>query len=216
MRPYVFLAGAALGVVGLELAIGQISDWRASDDSRLLSALKQTFERVTDAGPLATEGLISTDGHAFGPERLRGRWTLVYLGYSACGDVCPTTLQVLSAVAKDPESGVATGKTALAFVSVDAQQDTAERMRRYLANFDEHIVGLTGARAAIERFSSDIGAAFQAGGGRIDHSTSLFVVNPDGRVVGTLLRPADPQQIIVDLHVLQGFDVTSARPAPPL
>ena len=65
------------------------------------------------------------------------------------------------------------------------------------------ILGLTGTRADIERFSREIGAGSQAVGSAIDHSTSLFVLDPEGRVAGILLRPNDPDRIVADLRILR-------------
>ncbi len=89
------------------------------------------------------------------------------------------------------------------FVSIDPAHDAPQRVSSYLAHFDKHILGLTGGSDDIGRFSREVGAGYQPAGSSIDHSTSLFVVDPNGRLAGVLLRPRRPAQIISDLAKLR-------------
>lgn len=174
------------------------------DHHKGMAVLAQTLLPVEGGGPLSLPSLVATDGASFGPEQLKGRWSLVFFGFTSCPDVCPLALQLLSAVARDPASGVPAGATQIVFVTVDPQRDTPERMKSYLANFDGRIVGLTGSRDVLDRFAVGMGAASQpSGSGGIDHSTSFFAVDPAGRLAGIMLRPADPARIVADLRILQ-------------
>ena len=165
-----------------------------------LDALAQTLLPVDGGEPVAFAALAGADGARFGPERLKGRWSLVFFGFTSCPDVCPTTLQLLSEVARRE----AAGAPQLVFVTVDPQRDTPAQLKSYLAHFDERIVGLTGSRDALDRFAAALGAASApSGSGGIDHSTSLFALDPHGRLAGIMLRPADPARIVADLNTLR-------------
>ncbi|MGH8185097.1 MAG: SCO family protein, partial [Steroidobacteraceae bacterium] len=48
------------------------------------------------ARPLPAMNFVDQHGAAFGPERLRGRWSLLFFGFTSCPDVCPATLGVLA------------------------------------------------------------------------------------------------------------------------
>jgi len=169
-----------------------------------LGSLAQTLLPVDGGEPVVVPSLIATDDTPFEPERLKGRWSLVFFGFTSCPDVCPLTLQLLDAVARDSASGVQAGATQIIFVTVDPQIDTPERMKAYLAHFDARIVGLTGSRDAVDRFAAGLGAASEpSGSGGIDHSTSLFALDPQGRLAGIMLRPADPTRIVADLSTLR-------------
>lgn len=168
-----------------------------------LAALQQTLLTVESHQPLRPLGLIDDDGTAFAPERLQGRWSLVFFGFTSCPHVCPMTLQVLGSVAQDPASGVPAQTTQIVFVSVDPARDTPARIKHYLAQFGGRMVGLTGTRDAIDRLGVEIGAGYAAFASGIDHSTSLFAVDPKGRLAGVLLRPNDPAGIVADLVRLQ-------------
>jgi protein SCO1/2 len=175
----------------------------ADGHSHAADALKQTSMAIEGGEPLEVPPLINAEGAAFGTQQLRGRWSVVFFGYTSCPDVCPLTLQVLSEVARDPASGVAAATTQLVFVSVDPERDTRERLNAYVGHFDRRIQGLTGSREAVERFAAALGASSQRSGSAIDHSTSLYVVDPHGRLAAILLRPSDPALIVADLNSLR-------------
>jgi protein SCO1/2 len=176
----------------------------ADRDHHGLEALKQTLLPVERGAPVAVPPLVTAEGVRFAPERLKGRWSLVFFGFTSCPDVCPLTLQLLSAVARDSASGVPAGATQVVFVTVDPKRDTPARLKSYLAHFDERFVGLTGSRADLDRFAAQLGAASEPSGpGAIDHSTSVFALDPQGRLAGVMLRPADPVRIVADLNTLR-------------
>ena len=71
------------------------------------------------------------------------------------------------------------------FVSVDPERDTPEVIRRYLAHFDPALVGATGTRAEIERFTAGLGLAQVVNPGvggeyTVDHSTAFVLIDPRG------------------------------------
>lgn len=173
----------------------------ASTNAAKPRAFAQSLLRLAPSAPLALPTLQQASGAAFGPAALGGRWQLVFFGYSACPDVCPLTLKTLSEFAARPDSGMP-GKIGIVFVSVDPERDTPARLREYLAHFDARILGLTGQPAAIRAFSEAFGAG--AGDqGPVDHATSIFVLDPQSRLRGVLLRPDDPARIAADLASLQ-------------
>jgi protein SCO1/2 len=172
------------------------------DHGHDLSALEQTVQALEPGAPLRLPPLLGTDGKPVAPGALQGRWSMVFLGFTSCPDVCPTTLHLLSAVARDPASGVAAGAAQILFVSVDPQRDTPAHLRTYLESFGG-VTGLTGSAADIARFVTDLGGAYGVSGASLDHSTSIFVLDAQGRPAGVLLRPADPARIVADFALLR-------------
>ena len=169
-----------------------------------LEALTQTLLPVERGAPVAVPPLVTSEGVPFSAERLKGRWSLVFFGFTSCPDVCPLTLQLLGAAARDSASGVPAGDTQVVFVTVDPERDTPARLKSYLAFFDRRFIGLTGSRANLERFAAQLGAASEpSGASGIDHSTSVFALDPQGRLAGVMLRPADPARIVADLKTLR-------------
>jgi protein SCO1/2 len=73
----------------------------------------------------------------------RGRWMLVFFGYSNCPDECPLTLQKMATALKDLDP--LADKIVPLFITVDPVRDTPSRLASYLENFDTRIIGLTGS-----------------------------------------------------------------------
>lgn len=121
----------------------------------------------------------------------RGKAVLVYFGYTYCPDICPTALafaaQGLKLLTEDELA-----RTQVLFVSVDPERDTLEKLKEYGAFFHPNILGLTGSPAQIEDVAKRYGASYRkqetgsAGGYVVDHSSNLYVIDPDGKLVNTL------------------------------
>lgn len=155
--------------------------------------------------------LHDEDGAPFGPAQLAGEWSLIFFGFTSCGDVCPTTLHTLvEAVAHIPV------KPRIIFLSVDPGRDTAGVLASYVSGFDAHLRGVTGDDAEIRKLSSALGVSYAlvpapgpAGGStpgayRVEHSSAVFVTDRDGRYVAVFTSPSDAALIATDLRTIIG------------
>jgi protein SCO1 len=127
--------------------------------------------------------LTATDGSNVTDATYRGKWLLVYFGYTSCPDVCPTVLNEIG-TALDALGPLA-DKVQPLFITVDPVRDTAQSLAAYLGSFDPRIVGLSGTPEQIESAAKSYHVYYRArnlGGGEyaIDHSSFLYVMNPDG------------------------------------
>ena len=86
--------------------------------------------------------LTAPDGTTVTDETYRGKWLLVFFGYTSCPDTCPTTLSSIAAAIE--ELGPDAAKLQPLFITVDPERDTPEVMGSFTAAFDPRIVGLTG------------------------------------------------------------------------
>jgi protein SCO1/2 len=153
--------------------------------------------------PLPAFALVDQERKPFGPERFEGRWSLVFTGFTHCPDVCPTTLAMMA----DLHKRVPRGDLQFVFVSVDPERDTPEAVARYLAHFDPALVGATGARAEMERFTAGLGLAQVRNPGgdgeyTVDHSTALVLIDPDARLAGYFSAPHASDALAADLAAL--------------
>jgi protein SCO1/2 len=202
-RWIVGIAAAATAGAALAMLVGARQHDHA-DAREQVAMLDRTLLTVAPGPPLDVPALKSADGGTFDASRLRGRWSLVFFGFTSCPEICPTTLATLARFAREPASGIAGGGTQVVFVSVDPEHDDAQRIREYLGSFDPRFVGVTGDNATLARFAAAAGAGFASAAGSMDHSTSVFVVDPQGRLAGVLLHPSDPARIVADLGSLRG------------
>lgn len=165
-----------------------------------LTGPRWLLQRRAQALPI--DGLVVADGRPLRRQALQGGWTVVFVGFTTCSQTCPTTLALLSAWA---QQGGAQGQPAprLLFSSIDPLNDSPQRLRSYMAAFDTRITAVTGQPAATDAFATALGAGHAPNERGIDHSNSLFVIGPDARLAGVLLRPASVAGLAADLQALQ-------------
>jgi protein SCO1/2 len=155
------------------------------------------------ASPPAIDGqfaLDTLDGRSVTKSDYRGKWLLVYFGYTSCPDVCPATLTELGQALK--ELGPAAKRVQAIFITVDPVRDTAPVLKRYLKAFDPRIVGLRGDGDATEAAAKSFHVYYRArsfGHGQytVDHSSYVYVLDPKGRFV-QLLAPDSPGHRIAE------------------
>ena len=130
--------------------------------------------------------LIDAQNRPVTDETYRGRWLLVYFGYTFCPDVCPTALQTIAdALDKLGKTGA---RITPLFITVDPARDTPAVMARYVRQFDSRIVGLTGSEPQIAEVAKAYrvyyaketpkdGTAYA-----MDHSSFIYLMDPEGRL----------------------------------
>lgn len=164
------------------LAVGAVSWWARASRSQPSPPPAPTygdFTVNTASGPLALSSL-------------RGRAVVLYFGYTACPDVCPTTMStVAAAYAQLPEASRARAGALL--VSVDPERDELERLSSYASWFHPTFRGGTRPEPEIRRIAADWGVVYRrvelegsALGYAVDHSTDAYLVGPDGDLVRVL------------------------------
>jgi protein SCO1/2 len=153
--------------------------------------------------PRAVPAFELTDqfGRPFGPERLRGRWSLMFFGFTHCPDICPSSLYDLQRLSAglaergEPEHQVV-------FVSVDPERDTPARLKDYTAYFDPDFIAVTGPHEQLLPLTRKLGIAYRiedhapdAAGYNVDHSASVLLMDPEGRLYGVFPAPLDVERM---------------------
>ncbi|WP_208022415.1 SCO family protein [Pseudomaricurvus hydrocarbonicus] len=142
-------------------------------------------------------------GQAFGLEQLKGKWSLMFFGFTACPDVCPTTLSMMREVKAQLKPDIA-AQTQFVFVSVDPARDTVAQLAQYMPYFDPQFIGLTGDFLEIKRLANQLNIAFvkvtQADGYTVDHSANIAIVNPFGHYQGFIKAPMDQARVKLTLQ----------------
>jgi protein SCO1/2 len=144
--------------------------------------------------------LSDLDGKPFGPAQLAGQPGLLFLGFTYCPDVCPTTLATLRDVmASTPVPGLR-----VLFVTVDPERDDAATLTRYLAAFDPQFVGLRAPQPALDPFLRTLGAIavrqpLPGGSYTMDHTATLYLLDRHGRLAAVFSPPFDAATLRADL-----------------
>lgn len=144
--------------------------------------------------------LTGTDGKQVTDAQFRGKYMLVFFGFTRCPDICPTTMATLTK-AMEILGSKADLFTPL-FISVDSAYDTPAQVKTFLANFDHRIVGLSGSEAQIKDVTSRYKAFYSAqegGGGMMDHSALLYLMDKNGEYVTHYPSDTTPEALAKSL-----------------
>jgi protein SCO1/2 len=137
---------------------------------------------------------------------LRGKIVVLYFGYTACPDVCPTTLANLRQALTD--LGPQADQVQVVLVSVDWKRDTPENLASYLSAFRPDFLGLTGSQAQIDAVTRDFGIYYKLnepdakGYFSVDHTATVQVLDREGNLILTWPYGQTPADLLDDLKVL--------------
>jgi cytochrome oxidase Cu insertion factor (SCO1/SenC/PrrC family) len=155
-------------------------------------------------GPFTLE---DGSGKPISDRDFRGKYMLVYFGYTFCPDVCPTTLNEV-ADALD-HLGPKAARLQAIFITVDPQRDTPSVVKQYAAAFSPHLLGLTGTSEQIAEVAKEYRVYYAkhvTGPGpndySMDHSSVLYLMGPDGRFIAPIRADESGEQIAEDVSKL--------------
>jgi protein SCO1/2 len=193
---------AAFTSVFLGLLLASFLNPRPMNDE---DAAKLGYYRFDEPRPISEFFMIDHLGQRASLSNLKGRWSLLFFGFTTCPDVCPTTLSVLNdaiSPLKDPP--------AVVMVSVDPDRDTPERLARYVSAFNPTFIGYTGTFDETVKLAEQLNIAFGKvpgdvpGSYLVDHSASLVLIDPNGRYAGFIKAPHNASKI---QRVLKGLSI---------
>ena len=186
-----------------------------------LDGLRQQTATVTqDSSPASSSdefggsfSLIDQHGMRRTDADFRGKYMLVFFGYTYCPDVCPTTLAV-EAEALD-KLGARASNIVPIFITVDPKRDTPEKLKSYLSAFDAkppsqrpNFVGLTGTDEEIDKAAEGYEVYYKAhldgrfGGAEdysVDHTGNVYLMSPEGKFVAYYSQGISPDELVADL-----------------
>jgi protein SCO1/2 len=160
---------------------------------------------LTVGGPFS---LMDGAGKSVTDRDFRGKFMLMYFGYTHCPDVCPTTLAAMGA-AMDRLPPAARARIVPVFITVDPERDTPSVVGAYARAFGPEFVGLTGSAAAIGTAEREYRVyaqkhVLEGGDYAMDHSSVIYVMGPDGSFVTVLddqMAPGTMAQQLLKLGV---------------
>ena len=168
--------------------------------------------------PRALSDVALTDQHgqAFTEQRLQGKWTLTFLGYTYCPDICPTTLAELNTIYPKLKALPNGDDIQVLFISVDPNRDSSERLHEYVNYFNEEFIAASGGHEVLFPLVRSMGMMYSLSESTsnpdylVDHSASIVVINPQGQVIGRFMPENEPgqlpiakgQQILADMPII--------------
>jgi len=151
--------------------------------------------------------MLDQDGQPVVIDELKGKWSLLFFGYTFCPDICPTTLAQLRQIKSElPKEAV--DQLQVILVSVDPNRDTPQQLKQYLGYFDKDFKGLTAASVEdLQKLANAVSIPFipadtSKPNYTVDHSGNLAVIGPDGTQRGFIRAPLNNQKLVAQLPVM--------------
>ena len=162
--------------------------------------------RVVTTGQADVGGpfqLTDQHGKRVSEQDFRGRYMLIYFGYSFCPDVCPTTLAVMAQALE--KAGDRARRVTPVFITIDPERDTPQVLDDYMKAFGPSFVGLTGSVAEIKDVEKKfrVYAAkkpLEGGNYGMDHSSVIYLMGPNGKMISFYDEAVSPDDLAKDLR----------------
>ena len=157
---------------------------------------------------LAPFTTVDHENNPFTLADLRGKWSLLFFGFTHCPDICPVTLAVMDKAHSQLDQA---GDVQFALVTVDPDRDTSERLEQYLSSFNPEFIGLSGSAEQIAGLTGQIGLPYFLDKTQdeenylVDHGASLFMIDPLGRLVGIFSAPHDALDVTDRFNRIREF-----------
>ncbi len=186
---------ALASLVGLAIAAG-IAWWQVQNATRQVETTAASV-----GGPFR---LTDHTGKAVTDADYRGKYLLIYFGYTFCPDVCPTELSTMAGALD--ALGPAAERVQPLFVTVDPERDTVAHLAEYVPLFHPRLIGLTGTPEQIR----DVARAYRVYAAKspgsagdnylMDHSGFVYLMGPDGKFVAVFPGAAGPEKMAGDIR----------------
>ena len=142
--------------------------------------------------------LIDTSGATVSQDVLKGKWSVVFFGFTHCPDICPTTLFELAQV--ESMLGADASNFQSVFISVDPERDTVAQVKAYVNNpsFPKRLIGLTGSPAQVAAAAKAYRVYYSKSGEgadyQVNHAAYSYLMNPKGGFACVLPYELTPEQ----------------------
>ena len=139
--------------------------------------------------PRTIPNFVLTDhmGNDFSNEQLKGKWTLFFIGYTSCPDICPVTLQELNYIYPQLQE-ITNNQTQIALVTADPKRDTVKRLNSYIRYFNEEFLAVRAEHDVLFPFARSLGLMYAITEDTdqeyylVNHSASIILTNPNGQI----------------------------------
>lgn len=197
-----FLGLIAAFVTGILASGAFVSDVFVERSERLSTSTLDNVQglELFEGGALPAISFIDENSKTRDLESLKGRWNLLFFGYTYCPDICPMTLMHMSKLWKQL-SDEEKSQLNVVLVSVDPARDTPASMKSYMDYFNPDFIALTGNSEGMQTLAGQLNAFYARvdrddGGYLMDHSANIVLVSPEGEYRGYVEPPHDPARML--------------------
>lgn len=136
--------------------------------------------------------LTDQDGTSVSWDSFKGKYRIVYFGYTFCPDVCPVDLQkIMQAFTRfEKQKPALAAKVQPIFISVDPERDTVPVIKNYVTAFHPRLIGLTGTPDQIAKVAKDFAVIYskesEGENYLVSHSRTPYLFGPQGNPIALI------------------------------
>lgn len=150
--------------------------------------------------------LIDQNNNKLTGSDFKGKWHLLFFGYTHCPDICPASLQTLAEMVKLIDDRHVANLLEVAFISVDPARDRPEILKSYVEYFNPDFIAATASPENLDRLTGSLGIAYfidktdpEKQSYEVGHSSGYILINPAVEFSGLFSAPHDSRKIANDL-----------------
>lgn len=200
----VFILVAVVALI-LGLTVNKVLSGKGQGDPTAL--IDAGIIMLPQSRTLPAVKMLDQDGQPVVVDELKGKWSLLFFGYTFCPDICPTTLAQLRQIKSELPKEVV-DQLQIVLVSVDPNRDTPQQLKQYLGYFDKDFNGLTASSVEdLQKLANAVSIPFipadtSKANYTVDHSGNLAVIGPDGNQRGFIRAPLNNQKLVAQLPAM--------------
>jgi protein SCO1/2 len=162
--------------------------------------------------------LIDATGAPLGLDAFRGRFSLLFFGFTQCPDICPLTLKTLADARAQLVARAPQAVPQIVFVSVDPGRDTPQRIAEYLGHFDGAFVGATAPDERLKPLLATLGVTVEkhrhgSDDYTVTHNGTVYVIGPAAELIAVASGPHDAATLASDfLKIRQRYRTAHRGP----
>jgi protein SCO1/2 len=157
--------------------------------------------------------LTGTDNKKFDNQRLEGRWTMVFFGFTSCGYLCPTTMAEIGKMFKILEHNGVKDLPQVVMITLDPERDPLNKLKDYVETFDSHFYGARAEDDTVKHMTREMGVMYAKVSMQdkadpkaydIQHSGTIMLFNPEGKLNAFFTTPHRAEALAKDYQLLVG------------
>jgi protein SCO1/2 len=155
--------------------------------------------------------LESTNSQIFNNNSLKGKWTLLFFGFTRCGYLCPTTLSEMNKMYHQLEEKGIKDLPQVVLITVDPENDSLSTLNQYVKSFNPHFIAARGSEEMLKNMASEMGVAYtkvavtnnsEKEQYSIEHTGTIMVFNPKGELKAFFTTPHQAATLSKDYLML--------------
>ena len=205
MKPKFFISIVILGMVAAASSFITYQIQKSSqEDSNTTTTnvasvrVGKTYGQATVGGPFE---LLDQNGKIRTNADYKGKYMVVYFGYSFCPDICPAALYNMTQAFQEMSPKELKDLAPL-FITIDPQRDTVKNLKTYMQNFHPSFTALTGSQDKIDQavkgyrvYAKKAKPDGTSTEYLLDHSSIVYVMDRQGRFITSFNHQTEPEII---------------------